>query len=614
MPWCDHTCRFDTTCPEGCYPRCTCEHHQIRLPLAEECPFCRFPGPWGIVQADAKSKAARALRDKTTEGQAATAKVAAHHAAAAAATVAAYTAAVAAAAAAQPAAAAAVVAAAEPVVVIAAAAPPVAVAAVAAAAEPVVVAAAAAPPVAAANAQPAAAATVAATAEPCTFVAAAAQTAAAVAIATAATVAVSAGFNPVQWQQIAAAAIAAAAEPSSAVTVAAAAQPVVDAAVAAAAAAQPVAAAVDAAAVEPFAATAGFDPVWWQQMRQNAADFPDEAAYWQDREQRQEDAAALAGFFVLYDDKVKYPVGGEPPAHPADALDQHAHNQDANETDCHYCGNLGELLCCDGCPRVFHFECITPPLRKADMPKGDWYCPLCDNEVVTLLPEDDERAAAHTATQLDDAAPQETVEVKAEEDVEVEDPYEPKCHSCGEEDDLISCSSCPLWFHGRCLTPPMSAAVSMAITTSPGHWYCPCCVSDGTAAYDAAVYHLRRHGNVEATADSESDEAALSAGIAASVAACDDAAAPAASAAMTVNPSGPPSALEAGSSAQHTMESASRPSTSNVGSPARRATEPTSMALPQTPPPPHPSRQPWSFPGKRRSPRNVLIAFQTKSS
>eukprot|EP00964_Phaeocystis_antarctica_P076186 scaffold47092_cov33-Phaeocystis_antarctica.AAC.1 len=58
----------------------------------------------------------------------------------------------------------------------------------------------------------------------------------------------------------------------------------------------------------------------------------------------------------------------------------------------------------------------------------------------TLLPEDDERAAAHTATQLDDSAPPEAVEVKAEEDVEVEDPYEPKCHSCGdgEEDELIS--------------------------------------------------------------------------------------------------------------------------------------------------------------------------------
>ena len=36
---------------------------------------------------------------------------------------------------------------------------------------------------------------------------------------------------------------------------------------------------------------------------------------------------------------------------------------------------VGELLCCDSCPRTFHFECLA--IRKSDLPDGDWICPLC---------------------------------------------------------------------------------------------------------------------------------------------------------------------------------------------------------------------------------------------
>jgi hypothetical protein len=31
--------------------------------------------------------------------------------------------------------------------------------------------------------------------------------------------------------------------------------------------------------------------------------------------------------------------------------------------DCEVCGIGGELLCCDLCPRVYHLECLTPPLK-----------------------------------------------------------------------------------------------------------------------------------------------------------------------------------------------------------------------------------------------------------
>ena len=63
-----------------------------------------------------------------------------------------------------------------------------------------------------------------------------------------------------------------------------------------------------------------------------------------------------------------------------------------NET-CEICKESSrpkELLCCDDCPRVYHLNCLDPPLKKFStwiserlaawmcrVPKGDWSCPQC---------------------------------------------------------------------------------------------------------------------------------------------------------------------------------------------------------------------------------------------
>ena len=45
-----------------------------------------------------------------------------------------------------------------------------------------------------------------------------------------------------------------------------------------------------------------------------------------------------------------------------------------NDEYCSACGNSGDVICCDGCPRSFHFECVD--LSQDELP-DEWYCNEC---------------------------------------------------------------------------------------------------------------------------------------------------------------------------------------------------------------------------------------------
>lgn len=56
---------------------------------------------------------------------------------------------------------------------------------------------------------------------------------------------------------------------------------------------------------------------------------------------------------------------------------------------CRVCHRLGDLLCCETCPAVFHLECVDPPL--VNVPSDDWQCAICKQHktpgVTDCLPE-----------------------------------------------------------------------------------------------------------------------------------------------------------------------------------------------------------------------------------
>ncbi|CAK8535332.1 unnamed protein product [Lathyrus sativus] len=61
-----------------------------------------------------------------------------------------------------------------------------------------------------------------------------------------------------------------------------------------------------------------------------------------------------------------------------DAVNSHGNSEDEvdnNGDECRLCGMDGTLLCCDGCPAVYHSRCIG--VMKMYIPEGEWYCPEC---------------------------------------------------------------------------------------------------------------------------------------------------------------------------------------------------------------------------------------------
>ncbi|XP_037935979.1 nucleosome-remodeling factor subunit NURF301 isoform X3 [Teleopsis dalmanni] len=58
---------------------------------------------------------------------------------------------------------------------------------------------------------------------------------------------------------------------------------------------------------------------------------------------------------------------------------------------CRVCHRLGDLLCCETCPAVYHLECVEPPLLE--IPSEDWQCNLCKSQKVVgvidcILPQE----------------------------------------------------------------------------------------------------------------------------------------------------------------------------------------------------------------------------------
>jgi len=54
--------------------------------------------------------------------------------------------------------------------------------------------------------------------------------------------------------------------------------------------------------------------------------------------------------------------------------------QEENDDYCAACGGNGDLVCCDGCTRSFHFKCVDPPMVEGSLPDA-WFCNQCQYRI-----------------------------------------------------------------------------------------------------------------------------------------------------------------------------------------------------------------------------------------
>ncbi|XP_034500586.1 PHD finger protein 21A [Ailuropoda melanoleuca] len=59
---------------------------------------------------------------------------------------------------------------------------------------------------------------------------------------------------------------------------------------------------------------------------------------------------------------------------------EHWPRGDIHEDFCSVCRKSGQLLMCDTCSRVYHLDCLDPPLKT--IPKGMWICPRCQDQML----------------------------------------------------------------------------------------------------------------------------------------------------------------------------------------------------------------------------------------
>jgi len=115
---------------------------------------------------------------------------------------------------------------------------------------------------------------------------------------------------------------------------------------------------------------------------------------------------------------------------------------------CEVCQQGGEIILCDTCPKAYHLVCLDPELEQA--PEGDWSCPECTKNGITIRTRQAAAAAAARAA-------------KEEDDNHME-----YCRVCRDGGELLCCDRCPSSYHMHCLIPPMTVIPQ-------DDWFCPRC-------------------------------------------------------------------------------------------------------------------------------------------
>lgn len=91
---------------------------------------------------------------------------------------------------------------------------------------------------------------------------------------------------------------------------------------------------------------------------------------------------------------------------------------------CELCFTGGQLLCCDGCERAYHFSCVSPPINE--VPTGDWFCAHCVDllETSVRIKQSAENAHCNEVVALDEESDVDTLDLEEIDDDDEEEDAE----------------------------------------------------------------------------------------------------------------------------------------------------------------------------------------------
>ncbi|EFN63819.1 Bromodomain adjacent to zinc finger domain protein 1A [Camponotus floridanus] len=143
------------------------------------------------------------------------------------------------------------------------------------------------------------------------------------------------------------------------------------------------------------------------------------------------------------------------------------------------------MLLCDGCNRGHHLYCLKPKLNA--VPAGDWFCTACrppeiklkekaqkrkrfedEIEDEVILTKETRHNRAKRIPQSDDENDQEDDEDDEDSEEDINMRLENLCALCKSGGKVISCDTCPNYYHLECVEPPLSRAPR-------GRWSCSKC-------------------------------------------------------------------------------------------------------------------------------------------
>ncbi|XP_027348247.1 uncharacterized protein LOC113859749 [Abrus precatorius] len=143
-----------------------------------------------------------------------------------------------------------------------------------------------------------------------------------------------------------------------------------------------------------------------------------------------------------------------------------------NDDLCSICHDGGDLLCCDGCPRTFHIDCVPLPC----IPNGIWYCKYCQN----LFQKDkyvERNANALAAGRIAGIDPLEQINQRCIRIVKTQELEYGGCVLCRGQDfsksfgprTVIICDQCEREYHVGCLR---DHNMQNLVELPEGKWFC----------------------------------------------------------------------------------------------------------------------------------------------